>query len=156
MDALVSKIITAVILFIITIILSFIPYFMVLRGSSSIVSARRRNGIIAYLNCLAGGVFMGTLLVYILTEGFEEFEKYKKTAGLETEFPLFNLFVAGGFFLVASVELFVHAKLHHHQPEVYSGCGGGHSTMTSVHGAVGEVVHQYLTFCIDYYCSINR
>ncbi|GFR93650.1 zinc transporter ZIP1-like [Elysia marginata] len=138
MDVLISKILTAIVLFLLTIICSFIPYFMVLRGSRSIVSARQRDGVIAYLNCLAGGVFLGTLLMHILTEGSEQFDKYKETVELNTEYPLFNLFVAGGFFMVALVELFVHAQLHHHQPRTYDNCDDSH---TVVHGTVGEVVH---------------
>ena len=137
MEVVLSKILTAIVLFSLTILFSFIPYYMVLRGSRSLVSARQRDGVIAYLNCLAGGVFLGTLMMHILTEGSEEFDKYKELAGLKTEFPLFNLFVAGGFFLVAFVELFVHAQLHHHNPQTYSNCDSSHKI---VHGSVGELV----------------
>ncbi|KAK3793119.1 hypothetical protein RRG08_030202 [Elysia crispata] len=138
MEVVISKVLTAIILFVLTLVFSFIPYVMVLRGSKSVVSARRRDGVIAYLNCLAGGVFLGTLLMHILPEGSEQFDKYKDNVDLVTEFPLFNLFVVGGFFLVAFVELFVHAQLHHRHPETYSGCDDKHAT---VHGTVGEAVY---------------
>lgn len=137
MDLIVSKILTAIVLFLLTMLFSFIPYFMVLRGARSIVSARRRNGIIAYLNCLAGGVFLGTLLMHILTEGSEEFDKFKEHIKWETDFPFFNLFVAAGFFLVALVELFVHAQLHHHNPETYDSCD---KENTVSHGTVGDII----------------
>ena len=59
----------------------------------------------SHLNCFAGGVFLATFLCHILAEGGEEFDDYLEKAKIDMDFPLFNIFVAAGFFLVAFVEL---------------------------------------------------
>lgn len=112
MDKLAAKLITLGALIILTVIFSVIPYFLVLRRSSSLVSNRQRDVVIASLNCFGGGVFFGTLLLHLMTEGSGEFETYMSKAGWKTEFPLFNIFVACGFFAVAFIEFFMHAHLH--------------------------------------------
>ncbi|KAH9525514.1 hypothetical protein Btru_001600 [Bulinus truncatus] len=117
MDSTVIKIVTLVVLVVLTLISSVLPYFLVLRGSRSIVSARRQEQFIAYLNCFAGGVFLGTLLLHLLTEGSEVFEEYKNSINWHEEIPLFNIFVAVGFFLVAFVELFMRSYLFKEAPD---------------------------------------
>ncbi|GFN76735.1 Zinc transporter zip3 [Plakobranchus ocellatus] len=123
-----SKILTAVVLFILTMVFSLIPYFMLLRGSRSIISSRLRDRVIALMNCLAGGAFLGTFLLHILAEGSEEFEEYKEKAGWSTEFPLFNLFVAVGFFLVSFVELIAHIQFQRNRGKNVNSCNS--STVT--------------------------
>ncbi|XP_005102657.1 zinc transporter ZIP1 [Aplysia californica] len=113
MDATIAKVITLVVLIILTIAFSCLPYFLVLRGSRSLVSSRVRDVAFACLNCFAGGVFLGTFLLHLMTEGSEEFEHYKTHVKWETEFPFFNTFVVAGFFLVALVEHFMHSCLQH-------------------------------------------
>ncbi|RUS79139.1 hypothetical protein EGW08_013086 [Elysia chlorotica] len=108
MDVTLCKVITAILLFILTLVFSSIPYFIVARGTRSGRSAQRREWILGHLNCFAGGVFLATLLCHILVEGEEGFEDYKEKARLHTDFPLFNIFVAAGFFIVAFVELVAH------------------------------------------------
>ncbi|GFN76734.1 Zinc transporter zip1-like [Plakobranchus ocellatus] len=147
MEIYISKILTAVVLFILTMVFSLIPYFMLLRGSRSVVSSRQRDRVIAILNCLAGGVFLGTLLLHILSEGSEEFEEYKEKVGLKTEFPLFNLFVAGGFFLVAFVEFLAHNHLHHGSPQRFNTCDEDNATM---HGPA-RGVHQPNDYVSEYH-----
>ncbi|CAG5133593.1 unnamed protein product [Candidula unifasciata] len=112
MDKLTAKLITLAVLIVLTVIFSVIPYFLVLRGSRSLVPNRRRDKVIAALNCFGGGVFLGTLLLHLMIEGSAEFDAYKSKAGWKTEFPLFNIFVAGGFFAVAFIEYFMHSRLH--------------------------------------------
>ncbi|BFZ18421.1 hypothetical protein BsWGS_21460 [Bradybaena similaris] len=112
MDKLAAKLISLGALIILTITFSVIPYFLVLRRSCSLVSNRQRDMVIASLNCFGGGVFFGTLLLHLMTEGREEFEEYMTKAGWTTEFPLFNIFVACGFFAVAFIEFSMHAHLH--------------------------------------------
>lgn len=113
MEELTAKLISLGALIVLTLMFSVIPYFLVLRGSGSFVSARWRDRAIAILNCFAGGVFLGTLLLHLITEGSEEFEKYKIISGLKTDYPLFNIFIAGGFFLVAFAELLMHCHADH-------------------------------------------
>ncbi|RUS79137.1 hypothetical protein EGW08_013084 [Elysia chlorotica] len=109
MDVTLCKVITAILLFILTLVFSSIPYFIVARGTRSGRSAQRREWILGHLNCFAGGVFLATLLCHILVEGEEGFEDYKEKARLHTDFPLFNIFVAAGFFIVAFVEFVAHS-----------------------------------------------
>ncbi|CAL1534849.1 unnamed protein product [Lymnaea stagnalis] len=118
MEPVIAKVITLVVLIFLTLLSSVLPYFLVLRGSHSLVSARRRDKIVGYLNCFAGGVFLGTLLLHLLTEGSEEFENYKKYANLDLQLPLFNIFVAAGFFLVAYIEIFMRNCLYTEVPVV--------------------------------------
>ncbi|XP_059177412.1 zinc transporter ZIP1-like [Physella acuta] len=112
METLFIKVITLVVLIFLTLVFSVLPYFLVLRGSNSLVSSRLRERVIGYLNCFAGGVFLATLLLHLLTEGNEEFENYKEKVSLKEDFPIFNTCVAVGFFIVAFMELFMHACLH--------------------------------------------
>ena len=105
MDITGAKVITAILLFILTMLFSLIPYFIVVRGSRSAESVRRREWFLSHLNCFAGGVFLATFLCHILAEGGEEFDDYLEKAEIDMDFPLFNVFVATGFFLVAFVEL---------------------------------------------------
>ena len=104
MDITGAKVITAILLFILTMLFSLIPYFIVVRGMRSSESVRRREWFLAHLNCFAGGVFLATFLCHILAEGGEEFDDYLEKAKIDMDFPLFNIFVAIGFFMVAFVE----------------------------------------------------
>ncbi|KAK6967544.1 zinc transporter ZIP1 [Biomphalaria glabrata] len=117
MDPLYVKIITLGVLIALTLLLGVLPYFLVLRGSRSLISTRKQEKVIAYLNCFAGGVFLGTLLLHLLTEGSEVFEEYKSSINLHVEIPLFNIFVAVGFFLVAFLELFMRSWLFNEAPD---------------------------------------
>ena len=108
MNLTLAKVLSAILLFILTMVFSFIPYFIVVRGSRSATSVQRRQWILGHLNCFAGGVFLATFLCHILAEGGEEFEDYKENAGIDMDFPLFNIFVACGFFIVAFIELIAH------------------------------------------------
>ncbi|KAK3770126.1 hypothetical protein RRG08_007037 [Elysia crispata] len=105
MNLTLAKVLSAILLFILTMVFSFIPYFIVVRGSRSATSVQRRQWVLGHLNCFAGGVFLATFLCHILAEGGEEFEDYKENAGIDMDFPLFNIFVACGFFIVAFIEL---------------------------------------------------
>ncbi|KAK3778132.1 hypothetical protein RRG08_052279 [Elysia crispata] len=108
MDLVLSKVLTAILLFILTMVFSLIPYLIVVKGSNSAASTQRREWILGHLNCFAGGVFLATFLTHILAEGGEEFDDYKEQAKWDTDFPLFNIFVACGFFIVAFIELIAH------------------------------------------------
>ncbi|GFR58698.1 zinc transporter ZIP1 [Elysia marginata] len=125
MDLILAKILTAIFLFVLTLIFSFIPYFIVVKGSRSATAIQRRQWILGHLNCFAGGVFLATFLCHILAEGGEEFEDYKTKADIDMDFPLFNVFVATGFFIVAFIELI------------------GHKYMTSEDGNIQETQSAY-------------
>ena len=105
MDIDLAKILTAIFLFVFTMFFSLLPYLFIVRGSNSPNAVSRREWFLAHLNCFAGGVFLATFLCHILAEGGEEFEDYLEKAEIDMDFPLFNIFVAAGFFLVAFVEL---------------------------------------------------
>ncbi|GFO21894.1 Zinc transporter zip3 [Plakobranchus ocellatus] len=112
MSVTISKVLSAIILFVSSMAFSLIPYCIIRRGSTSEDSVRRRNAILAYLNCFAGGVFLATFLCHILDEGGHEFDEYKEKAGLDTDFPIFNVVVGCGFFLVAFMELIAKKQMH--------------------------------------------
>nr|KAG5713273.1 hypothetical protein BaRGS_007800 [Batillaria attramentaria] len=47
--------------------------------------------VLAFFNCFAGGVFLGTCLLNMQTEGQEQFEEYKETVNFQGEYPFFQL-----------------------------------------------------------------
>jgi len=112
MDDVVAKVIALVLLFGLTILFCCLPYYLVLRGARD---SRFRDVLLSYLNCFAGGVFLGTLLIHIMPEGEEEFENYKKSTDWDTEFPYYNLFIFAGLFIVALIEHFAHSFFHHNK-----------------------------------------
>ena len=115
-----AKLLTLAILILLTVAFGSLPYFLVLRRSHSVFSSRFREIALACLNCFAGGVFLGTLLLHLMPEGEEEFESYKGNVGWDTEFPFFNIFIFGGLFLVALMEHFTHACLHQEHSHDYN------------------------------------
>lgn len=121
MDLILAKVLTAILLFILTMVFSLIPYFIVVRGSQSESSVQRRQWILGHLNCFAGGVFLATFLCHILAEGGESFDDWKEQAGKDWDFPLFNVFVATGFFIVAFIELFAARYMRKDQSTSLSG-----------------------------------
>ena len=120
MDDTSTKIVTLVVLIILTLVFGCAPYFLVLRGTRSMLSTRIRDTVFACLNCFAGGVFLGTLLLHLMIEGAEEFEAYKDHVKWDTSFPYFNTFVVGGFFFVGLMEHFMNSCLHHNHSHNHS------------------------------------
>ena len=131
MDDVSAKIITLFVLIILTLVFGCLPYFLVLRGSRSLLSSRFRDVAFACLNTFAGGVFLGTLLLHLMIEGGEEFEDWKKDAGWDNDFPLFNVFVFAGFLIVGLVEHFMnscmnqHNRVHSHDAEAHNNSRDG-------------------------------
>ena len=115
------KLLMAVALFVMTIVIGYFPYFHFLSCPVSTVGLRYRNRMIALLNCFAGGVFLGALMIHILIKGAVEFESYKEVVGLEMDFPFFYTLVAMGFFLVAVVEIIAQS---HIMPKQYGDISG--------------------------------
>ncbi|GFS23868.1 zinc transporter ZIP1-like [Elysia marginata] len=109
----IAKVVMAIVLFILTVMFSFSPYLHFYIGLVSNISPALRNRVLTSLNCFAGGVFLGTLLIHILAEGAEDFDEYKERIDLDTDYPIFNLIVGVGFLLVAFVEYAAQAFLFH-------------------------------------------
>ena len=105
MELTVVKVVAAIVLFILTILFGFSPYFYLQVSAVSGLSQERATSTIASLNCFSGGVFFGTLMMHIWTQGAEDFHSYSAKVGLDSEYPIFNIFLAAGFFLAAFVEL---------------------------------------------------
>ena len=139
------KLLMAVALFVMTIVIGYFPYFHFLSCPVATVGLRYRNRMIALLNCFAGGVFLGALMIHILIKGAVEFESYKEVVGLEMDFPFFYTLVAMGFFLVAVVEIIAQS---HIMPKQYGDISGAlrkeeSLQLKSIHES--NIVHQSST-----------
>lgn len=69
---------------------------------------------ISFLNCFAGGVFLGACLLNLLLKGQEEFAEYRQRANVTSTFPFFELAVGSGLLLIALLETGVHACMSRH------------------------------------------
>ncbi|XP_012943506.1 protein zntD [Aplysia californica] len=122
MDQTIAKVICLVILFVTTLIFGWLPYFIIKRGGMSPRAVHIRSQIISYLNCFAGGVFLGACLLHMLAEGRETMEDYFKDVGKDVDFPVYETLTAGGLFLIAAVEQVAHHFLHN-KVDNYDGRG---------------------------------
>ncbi|KAK3798805.1 hypothetical protein RRG08_040636 [Elysia crispata] len=125
MDANSVKIICMVVLFFDTLVFGWPPYFLVrVSGEQSEKFNRIRKRVISYLTCFSGGVFLGACLLHLLPEGSEKVEEYLQKTESNVHYPLFEVMIAAGFFLIALIEQLAHKLLHasghahSHRPEV--------------------------------------
>lgn len=76
-----------------------------------VLLSRRSHGrrnvvrhVLTGLSCLGGGVFLATCFLHLLPEAVEKMEAALKAVDYDTDFPLPNAVVIGGFLLVLLLE----------------------------------------------------
>ena len=132
MELWVAKLITIVLLLVISLTFGLLPVKLVqvLRRKQESLYCQwretqaRADLVISYLNCLAGGVFLGTSFLHLLPEVEEAVEDMLTQKGIESTFPVAP-FVAGcGFFLIMILEHCVMQMQHHHSDVPYESVPG--------------------------------
>nr|KAG5713271.1 hypothetical protein BaRGS_007798 [Batillaria attramentaria] len=90
MDFNAAKGICLTVFFLITIVLGTLPLCLITKFKIQLQDGSRSKIVLSFLNCFAGGVFLGTCLLNMFTEGQEQFEEYKETVGFDNEYPFFQ------------------------------------------------------------------
>ncbi|XP_005101811.1 zinc transporter ZIP3 [Aplysia californica] len=98
-----------------------LPYLLVGKSGSAVSprSARIRTTITSYLNCFAGGVFLGACLLHLMVEGRETLDEYFALANKDVDFPVYECVAAAGFFLIALIEQLAHKCLEHADTDLH-------------------------------------
>lgn len=104
MDLNAAKGVSLVLLLVLTVVLGVLPVWLHHRGVLTSTGSRCRRLTLSFLNCFAGGVFLGTCLLHLLVEGREDMQRYLESVGVTDDFPYYETGVAVGLFLVALVE----------------------------------------------------
>ena len=101
----VTKIASTVIVFAITAVFGGIPV-VIERFLSK--SREQTASVISYLNCFAGGVFLGTAMLHLLAESEEQVKEVLDASNsTAAEYPITEVTISGGFFLILIVEIIV-------------------------------------------------
>ena len=113
MDATTSKILSICILLVETCLCGLLPLCL--------LNSLRRAGasitrILELANLFAGGVFLATLLLHLMPEAVETLEHALEDSGIHIDYPLAEVLVASGFFLIAVTEQLAFC-FHHTVPE---------------------------------------
>lgn len=69
---------------------------------------RRLELLTNILNCIASGVFFGTLTLNVWPSAITEFKEVLEARSIEIEYPLACLLIACGFFLIVIIEDICH------------------------------------------------
>ncbi len=121
-----SKILALCILLVETFICGTLPLCFIncLRRAGT----RSVNRILELANLFAGGVFLATLLLHLMPEASEILSAALEEEHLHISYPLPELIVAAGFFLIAITEqlafCFHHPSHEHPSPHVHSNHNG--------------------------------
>ncbi|XP_070183429.1 uncharacterized protein [Littorina saxatilis] len=111
MDLNIAKGECLVIFFLVSIICGTVPLYLVKKCNLKLHDSKRGKTILCYLNCFAGGVFLGTCLLNLLVKGKQEFAEYREAVDFHYPFPFFEVGIGVGFFLVAMIEKLAY-RLH--------------------------------------------
>ena len=116
MDVWVSKVICLVLILLLTIIFGLLPIRVVAwlrrceeedrvygRQVESGRGSRARN-VLGYMNCFSGGVFLGACFLHLLPEVIDKYEVVMKQLTKQIDFPLAELLIMSGFFLIMLIE----------------------------------------------------
>ncbi|XP_050408709.2 protein zntD [Patella vulgata] len=108
-----AKLISLVIVLLISLILGNLPYLIIKRRKRVQGLGRRGDIILSVFNAFSGGVFLGTSLLHLMDEGREELEEAFKLYDLvDMKYPLFDVIVAVGFFAIVLVDFVAELCLH--------------------------------------------
>ncbi|KXJ27243.1 zinc transporter ZIP3 [Exaiptasia diaphana] len=118
MEHLVIKIVVIFCLLCLTLLAALLPFKIGHAGHGG-----RRQLILSYCNCFAGGVFLATSLLDLLPMIEEKFKAVFNESGIVTVFPVAEFTTCMGFFMVLLLEQIVHtfherSFLHSHNHEV--------------------------------------
>ncbi|KAK0053019.1 zinc transporter ZIP1 [Biomphalaria pfeifferi] len=119
MDATTAKGLCILLLFLDTLLFGWPPYLLLRNnGRQSERAIQIRSTIVSYLTCFAGGVFFGACVLHLLAEGRGEMEDYFQKLKVDIKFPVFEVLVAAGFFIITLLEQLMHRFLSHSHPGV--------------------------------------
>ena len=125
MELWLSKFWTVIILFCLTLCFGLLPVALIrrLRDSHNTTNGSRTNYIISLLNCIAGGVFLGTTFLHLLPDVQESMGEVMVEADVKGDYRVAELIICAGFFLIMFVEHFIMAvqHCHHHHNDVSPG-----------------------------------
>ena len=113
MDTTTSKVLSICILLGETAICGLLPLCLLktLRRSGA-----RVTRILELANLFAGGVFLATLLLHLMPEAIETLVGAFEDAGMHVDYPVAEVLIAAGFFLIAAIEQLAFC-FHHTVPE---------------------------------------
>lgn len=103
MDVIAAKVVSLIILFVLTMIFGLLPLKIISHIDTSVLGSRAQLWL-SRLNCFAGGVFLGSTLLHLLPEVREQLEVVFATSSYKTHFPYPEFMAGCGFFLVFFLE----------------------------------------------------
>ncbi|XP_064625901.1 zinc transporter ZIP1-like [Lineus longissimus] len=131
-----AKVAVLVLVGVIPFLFALLPWLI--SASINLRCCRRENGIelaekiLNYLNFVAGGVFLGLILLHMVPEVTEEMAESLEAQGIHTHFPFGPFLVAIGLITFVVLEQIVmYCKGNDHQGKQAYGNHGNHETFTS-------------------------
>lgn len=111
-----AKALAIVSLFVLTLLFAVLPIKL---SSWATRGGRYQRAMVNLATCFSGGIFLGVALLHLLPEVRETFEYVLCMREIETEYPITELTVGGGFLLIL---LFEQVVLLFHRPRPSSQC----------------------------------
>ncbi|KAK7506074.1 hypothetical protein BaRGS_00002796 [Batillaria attramentaria] len=147
MDFNAAKGICLTVFFLITIVLGTLPLCLITKFKIQLQDGSRSKIVLSFLNCFAGGVFLGTCLLNMFTEGQEQFEEYKETVGFDNEYPFFQAGVGLGFFLIVMIERLVHTPALRNPGQKRK--SNGNASLARSTSACGQFVNENFSTAVE-------
>ncbi|KAK3099158.1 hypothetical protein FSP39_000284 [Pinctada imbricata] len=103
-----AKIASTAIVLVVTALFGLLP-LCILRFLRGRTAQGRAGAVLSYMNCFAGGVFMGTAMLHLLAESEEEVKEALASNNSTSmiEYPITEVAISGGFFLILIMEVVV-------------------------------------------------
>lgn len=95
-----AKIVSLVILFVVSLLVSILP----LRYHKVVFRSTRTQIGMHFLSCVAGGIIFGTVLLHLIPEVDERFKTYTRETGTDVDYPVTEVTVGLGFMMVFLLE----------------------------------------------------
>ena len=109
-----SKLLTLLLLLTLTLVFGLLPVLLV-RTLLSSRTGSRGSSVISALNCVAGGVFLGTTFLHLLPEVQEAMTTVLKVKGIDNnKYHVAECIICAGFFLVMFIEHLIMTLQHHY------------------------------------------
>lgn len=136
-----AKILSLFALLGLTVLFGLIPWTFLASGSRPITGGRYRRAGVSLANCFAGGIFLGTCLLHLLPNVRNKYRYVLCRKNSITDYPLAELTVAIGFFIVLIFEqvvLVFHKPRRRHQRSTREVPPNGCNRQPSCHNCVPE------------------